>query len=354
MNRTGWKWIGLAILVVAILVFARLWFSKHERQPSPTGRTLIQADVIMPGLEEVPITRETTGVVAPSTSALLASKTTGLVEEVRVKEGARVQAGHVLIVLDQRDLLAQSDRAQAEWENAAVHYQRMKQLYQEESVAKQEVDNAERAFKVAEAAKKEIEANLTYTVIKAPFDGMITEKMIELGELVTPGKPLLRIEDDRPMRLEATVAETDIGAVHLGEKVTVKVDALGDQALTGRVDQILPSADPASHSFTVKVDLPRLSGLRSGLFGRMILTTGLSRRLMLPSSAVMEKGGLAYVYAVNADGIVESRPVKLGKRYKDRVEVLSGLEEGEQILAEAKSGREGAQIRIIKNKEGHP
>ncbi len=190
------KWYGLAGLLILLTVSILLVLSpKHEEETRPL-RSTVEVRTILPTPVDLPILREVPGVVVSVSQGTLASKVTGLVEEVRVREGDPVKVGQVLILLDNRDLQAQLERAQAEVDTAKAHYERIQRLYDEESVSQQELDNAQRAYKVAEAARKAIEANLAYTLIKAPFDGVITDKMIEEGELATPGRPLLRLEDN--------------------------------------------------------------------------------------------------------------------------------------------------------------
>jgi RND family efflux transporter MFP subunit len=311
---------------------------------------------------QFPVVVEVTGQVAAASQATLSAKVQGTVQELRVREGETVRKGQTLVVLDSRDLRANLARAEAEYDNARTHLARMRRLYQEESVAKQELDNATRAYKVAEAGRRAAEAHLSYTVIKAPFDGVVTEKHIEVGELAVPGRPVLKLEDPRRLRLEATVSEGDVRAVAVGDKITVVVDALGDQPLTGTVAQVLPAGDPATHTFVVKVDLPPTPGLKSGMFGRMRLDRGVSQTLAVPEAAVIERGQLTGVYVVGDDQVAHLRWVKVGRRAPARaqggspapgalgagngadVEVLSGLNAGERILADAKPGVDGARV----------
>jgi RND family efflux transporter MFP subunit len=311
---------------------------------------------------QFPVVVEVTGQVAAASQATLSAKVQGTVQELRVREGETVRKGQALVVLDSRDLRANLARAEAEYDNARTHLARMQRLYQQESVAKQELDNATRAFKVAEAGRRAAEAQLSYTVIKAPFDGVVTEKHIEVGELAALGRPVLKLEDPRRLRLEATVSEGDVKAVAVGDKVTVVVDALGDRPLTGTVAQVLPAGDPATHTFVVKVDLPPTPGLKSGMFGRMRLDKGVSQTLAVPEPALIERGQLTGVYVVGDDQVAHLRWVKVGRRVPARaqggyqapgalevgngadVEVLSGLNAGERILADAKLGMDGARV----------
>jgi RND family efflux transporter MFP subunit len=341
---TGIRWILASLLVTAGCG------SKEEPATPPVSaapQTGIQAAVMEIKASEVPIRVEVTGQVAAVYQAVLSSRVQGTVDKLWVREGAQVAKGEKLIELDNRDLEAELDRAAAEVDNARAHLDRMSALYQQDAVSKQEMENATRGFKVAEAARKAVLAQLSYTIVKAPFDGVITEKKVEEGELASPGQPLLKMEDPSRLRLEATVAEGDLKAVSRGDKIPVAIDALGGQVLSGVVSQILPAGDPQTHTFTVKVDLPRTPGLKTGMFGRLRLDKGVSRTIVLPSSAVMERGELTSVFVVGSDRIARLRWVKTGRRLDGHIEILSGLNEGERVLTEAVRGADGAVVQVV-------
>jgi len=340
------KWAWLACVSALLLVFIWLVFSKRQAAPPQGEKEFIDAEISPAQSEEIPIMREVTGTISSVNDATLASRVAGLVEEIRVREGSKVKAGEILIVLDDRDLRAQRDRAEAELENATLQLQRIRTLYAERSAAKQELDNAERVHKVSEATLRTIEANLAYATIRAPFDGIITVKMIEVGELASPGRSLLRIEDPKNFRLEATVAETDVSHLRVGQSVTVRLDATGGDELTGRVAQILPVSDPSTHSFLVRINLPRERNMRSGFFGRMIFPIGARNSLLVPQSSVSVKGELAQVYVVGESGLIQLRLIRLGRNYLDRVDVLSGLTSSERVLTRFSEGREGKMVRV--------
>jgi RND family efflux transporter MFP subunit len=344
-GRLHWRWL-LLLAVLAVASAAIIWrfAAKKERAPG-LERPVVHVEVMKPEPEEQPILREAPGKTVSVFDATLAGKVAGLVEELRVQEGDRVKSGETLIVLDSRDLRAQLQQIQAELDNAEERYRRMQQLFAEQLAARQDLENAERSFKVAEAAKRSIEANLTYTVIKAPFDGAITAKLAEVGELATPGRPLLKMEDDRHLRLEATVAADDVGALRPGQTVTVRLDAFGEAMISGRIAEILPAADPSTHSVTVKADLTWRDGLKSGLFGRMIFPIGSSKVLTLPLTAIRQQADLARIYVVNDAGVIQARLVKMGKIRQERAEILSGLDAGETVVARAQDGLEGARIQ---------
>jgi len=176
---------------------------------------------------------------------------------------------------------------------------------------------------------------------------VIIEKMVEAGELASPGQLLLRMENPRQLRLNATVAEGDLNFVSLGDKISVVIDALGEHALDGVVGQILPAGDSHTHTFTVKVDLPAESALKTGMFGRLQLNKGSSKTILLPWTSVVERGELSSVFAVGSDQIARLRWVKVGRRIDQQVEILSGVSIGERVLLDATRGIDGAAVWII-------
>jgi RND family efflux transporter MFP subunit len=313
---------------------------------SAAPQTAIQAAVVDITSVPVPVRVEVTGQVAAVFQATLSSRIQGTIEKLLVREGTRVSKGQTLIQLDSRDVQADVARASADVDNTRAQLHRMQSLLTEDAVSRQEVENALRAFKVAEAGRKAALAQLSYTVVKAPFDGIITEKKVEAGELASPGQPLLLMEDPRQLRLEATVAEGDLRSVSLGDKVPILIDALGSQTLRGVVSQILPAGDPQTHTFMVKLDLPMTPGLRSGMFGRLQLDKGVTQTMLVPASAIVERGELTSVYVVGADHIGRLRWVKVGRRFDTLREILSGLNVGERVMLDGVRGVDGARVTI--------
>jgi RND family efflux transporter MFP subunit len=314
---------------------------------SAAPQKTIQASVVEAKHTSVPIRVEVTGQVAPIFQATLSSRIQGTIDRLLVREGSQVSKGQLLIQLDSRDLQADLARAHAEVENAKAHLDRMNQLYAQDAVSKQEMENATRAYRVAEANRRAVEAQLSYTMVRAPFEGVITEKKVQAGELASPGQPLVRMEDPQRLRLEAMVAEGDLKSVSRGDKIPVIIDALGGQALTGLVSQILPAGDPQTHTFMVKVDLPKTVGLKTGMFGRFQLDTGATQTMLVPSTAIVERGELTSLYVVGTDQTARLRWVKLGRRFEKDVEVLSGINVGERVLTEGSRGVDGGAVEVV-------
>ena len=337
------------VLIAAVLVLGGCGSKEEPVTPvaSAASQTAIQAAVVEIAPAQVPVRVEVTGQVTPIYQAVLSSRIQGTIDTLLVREGTRVTKGQTLLQLDNRDVQADLARAKAEEENARTQLARMNALLKDEAVSKQEVENASRAFKVAEANRKAVLAQLSYTVVKAPFDGVITEKRVEAGELASPGQPLLKMEDPLQLRLEATVAEGDLKAIAQGGRISVFIDALEAQALNGVVSQILPAGDPQTHTFIVKVDLPKTPGLKSGMFGRFQLDKGTSQTILVPASAVVERGELTSVFVVGTDRIARLRWIKAGRRFDQQREILSGVNAGERILMDGSRGADGASVQIL-------
>jgi RND family efflux transporter MFP subunit len=183
-----------------------------------------------------------------------------------------------------------------------------------------------------------------YAKLAAPFSGVVITRSVEPGNLATPGTPLLTIEQDGLYRLEASVDESKLATVRVGQAVEVVLEA--DRKLNARVSEIVPSVDAASRTYIVKLDLPATPQLRTGMFGRAIFPLGMQRVVAVPLAALMERGQLQSVYVVE-DGVAHTRLVTTGRRTSGAVEVLSGLNAGEKVVLPVPAGlRDGSRVEV--------
>lgn len=335
--------------------------SRDRVQSAHAPDTVRNLSVLAVQSENVPDLLEAVGTVSAAQTSSLASQMMGTILEIRVREGDRVQRGQVLAVIDDSQPRAAVDRAIAA-DNAAQQqlaaaesdlslaestFRRYQTLYERRSVSPQEFDEiknrqasalsrrdlarAEQAQ--AKALLAQAHTSLDYSRIRAPFDGVVTEKKADAGTLASPGVPVLTVEDVRSYRLETTINENNLRYLRKGQQVPVTIDALGDAPLAGSVAQIVPAGDPSSRSFVVKIDLPADPRLRSGLFGRAQFSRGQRPSLLIPRSAVRERGQLQGVFVVDQNRVAELRYITLGKWSRDSVEVLAGLQSGERLVA---------------------
>jgi RND family efflux transporter MFP subunit len=298
--------------------------------PTQARIAVTTVDVAM---ESWPSLYEATGTVKARTSTVISSKWMGYVREVQVQTGDHVRAGQLLVDLDARDLDTGARRAEAardevrsaipEADSAVAAakanldldqatFRRMQELYDKKSISDHEFDEvsaklkaSQAGYEMSRARRRQFDAKLAqagaevsaaevnrgYAQISAPFAGIVTAKSVDPGTLATPGAPLLTIERDGMYRLEASVEESKAGAIHNGQSVTVSLDGV-PQAIEARVCEIGPTVDAASRSYIVKIDLPAIPNVRSGLFGRAAFMLGSRSVTAIPAAAVVERGQL--------------------------------------------------------------
>jgi RND family efflux transporter MFP subunit len=360
-----------------------------EVPPAPTSASTaapVAVTVVIPAIQPWPSIYEATGTVRARSSAVIAAKWMGYVREVKVQVGDRVREGELLVVLDARDLDASSSRAaaardevrgaipeadiavaaaEANLDLVQATFARMKELYGNKSISDQEFDEAsaklkaaQSAYDMARAKRAQLDSRLaqaeqelraaevtrSYAEMSAPFAGIVTAKSVEPGNLAVPGAPLLTIERDG-YRLEASVEESKLQTIRLGQAVSVALDDI-DRPMNARVSEIVPAVDAASRAYTVKIDLPPIPALRSGIFGRAAFQLGSRQVLAIPAGAVTERGQLQSVFIVD-NGRARTRLITLGEKANDRVEALSGLTAGEQVIFPVPANlSDGVQIEV--------
>ncbi|GIX50630.1 MAG: RND transporter [Limisphaera sp.] len=290
-------------------------------------------------------TEEVVGTVQPKLRAALEAKVQARIEQTLVVPGQSVRAGDLLVRLDDREIRARYEQARAVYEQAERDFRRREKLFQEQTISRAEFDAAEAQLRVAAAALQEAETMLAHTRVTAPFDGVITAKHADVGDLAVPGRPLLEIEDPKALRLEADLPEALLDRVQPGQKLTVRIPA-AQVTVEGVVSEITPVADPRTRTFPVKVDLPTQPGLRSGQFGRLWVPVAEVEAIRVPVGAIHIRGQMELAYVVQ-DGRAVLRLVKTGKRLGDEVEVVSGLVSGEMVIVEAdRPLRDGQPVKV--------
>jgi RND family efflux transporter MFP subunit len=277
-------------------------------------------------------TEEVVGTVRAKLRAALEAKVSGRIEAMPVVFGQAVKAGDLIARLDVREIKAKLDQAKAMREQAEGELKRFENLLQGKAVTQQEFDGVQARARVAAASVIEAETMLGYATVTAPFDGMIARKLVDVGDLASPGRPLVELEDPANLRFEAEIPEAIISGVRVGAKMPVRVEAVTN-AFEGVVSEIAPTADPNSRTFRVKLDLPAAPGLRSGQFGRVAVPVGETTSPRVQATAVVLRGQMEIVFVV-VDQKAHLRLVKTGKRVGDEVELLSGVNPGELVVVE--------------------
>jgi RND family efflux transporter MFP subunit len=358
---------GSLVVLAAILTGCR-----SDDSARPATVETVQAHVVTSRQQQLPLLIHSTGTLHAKESVTLSAEVPGRVEQVLVHEGDTVKAGQTLVVLDAAALRAQVDQAQAgvkaaESEQAAAQsdarlvqstLDRYRKLEVEKSVSPQEMDEVTRRAEAAEARLDAVRAQtaqaqaqersarnlLGFSRVVAPFAGIITARMADPGALAAPGVPLLQIDLAGPLQLHTSVDESVIQSIRKGMSVQIAIDG-APLKIAGSVAEILPAADPASHSFLVKISLPTSIQLRAGLYGAADFPNGTRQAILVPRTAIVTRGSLACAYVLGAQDIAQLRYVTIGSANGDLVEVLSGIA-SEERLVDAPTDRELAGKRI--------
>jgi RND family efflux transporter MFP subunit len=277
-------------------------------------------------------TEEVVGTVRAKLRAVIEAKVSGKIARMLVVPGQNVRRGDVLASIEAREVQARLEQALAVRQQTESDLTRAASLLAQNILAPSDYDAAQSKFRVADAAVREAETLLSYTKVDAPFDGTITRKLADVGDLAAPGKPLLELEDSHTLRLEADVPEAVVATLTLGDRLPVRLSAM-ETDLEGVVSEIAPAADPGSRTFLVKLDLPATPSLRAGQFGRVAMPVGGTSALRVPAAAVVVRGQMELVFVVS-EGKARLRIVKTGKRIGDDVELVSGVDAGESVVVE--------------------
>jgi RND family efflux transporter MFP subunit len=332
--------LRVALFMVSLLITASCKDSKQNAARSEL--TTASVKTVAVSTERARNVQEVVGTVEAKLRAVLEAKTSGRIESMPIRLGQNVKKGELLVELGAHEVQARLDQAAAMREQAQTDLKRLTALLEQQALTQAEFDAAQARFRVADAALRESETLLGYAHVVAPFDGVIVRKMADVGDLAAPGKPLLEIEDPAALRFISNVPDALIGAFEVGMDLSVQ---LGNKQITVKVAEIAPTGDPVSRTSRVELDLPS-ADVRSGSFGRLLVPAGDQEILVIPNEALVNRGQLEMVMVVNSNR-VELRLVRTGKRFEQVVEILSGVTEGEQVVAESAAAlRDGQPVTV--------
>ncbi len=384
--RTGWIVLlaGIAVMMAGCSEKGKHGPASAER-PSVTG-----VEVITAGAVSRVNFAEVVGTVRAKTIAAVAPQVMGRVTSLPVAEGDQVKKGALLATIDDTQVRAQLAAAEAmvveaeagleEAERSVAQaeasrdlaektYERYRKLSEEKVVTPQEFDEREVkrtvavkdyersldrrgqvAAKIAQAKAQAAatRAMLSYTRVTAPFAGTVIEKKIDAGSTVVPGVPILVLEDTGRYRIEAPVPEAYLGTLQVGSRVRVVLGTPPGKEIPGTISEVVPQVDPASRTFTAKVDLPEGGQrFRTGMFGRILFPTGSEDMLVVPQKAISRVGGYDALYTVTSDNVARLVMVKTGNVFGENVEILAGIGPG-ALVAVSPVDRlsDGARVEV--------
>lgn len=369
----------LNLMATPLLIAGLSLFSCSEKiepgNTAPQTTTAVTVPVVEVAHAVQPVMYDAVGTVKARVSATVSSKLMGVIQAFKVKEGDPVKQGGLLVVLDERQVSAQLSQARAALseaqkaeagavsaqiaaeagaQRALLSYRRNQTMLEGGAITQETFETVDAQHKQAQAALAQATSMVEaarYRVsqarsamdaatvaqkdarVLAPFDGKVTAKLADAGALAAPGTPLLTLEREGGYRVDLVVPEAYIQSVRTGQSVDVRIPAVGNAAIAGTVDVIVPSADQGSRTFVVQVGVWDTEFLRSGMFARVPLSIGEQKSMRIPESAVVRRGQLTGVFIVDEKNTARFRLIRIGRAYGDQIEVISGLKDGTRLVA---------------------
>lgn len=263
--------------------------------------------------------------------SVVAAQVPGRVVAVSADSGDSVRAGQLLVKIDASESAAAMSGAQAQLANAKLNFERTQRLYSQKYVSQAALDRARADYLAAQAAAGQTSAVHGYSQLLAPYAGKVAARQVEVGDMASPGVPLMTVFDPARMRAIAEVPQYQLAKIRAGSRVVVEVPALG-QRYTVSAYTVLPALDQRTHTSTIRVNLPADAQLAPGMSARAWFAVGKAMKLLVPAAAVLRRSELTAVYVVDAKGGVHLRQVRLGAAVASgELEVLSGLAAGERV-----------------------
>ncbi|NML57451.1 efflux RND transporter periplasmic adaptor subunit [Chryseobacterium cheonjiense] len=346
------------IIVAAVLVGLAAYkiAGNKEKQTQEVKEVAKQVDKI--NVNVVTVSRENidtdytaNGTFIPKQESNQSSEISGRIVNVLVKEGSRVSAGQVLATIKRDAIEVDVTQAQNNLQNAIIDNQRYENAFKTGGVTKQQLDNSRLQLKNAQAAVRAQGVKINDTSVRAGISGTINKKMVEPGMVVAPGTALFEIVNINSLKLSVLVDESQIGKIQLGQEVPISVNVLPGESFAGRITFIAPKSD-ASLNFPVEIEVQNKGNLKAGMYATATFKTNhgaeTQNMLTVPAEAFVNGVSSGQLFVVQ-NGAVKLIKVTVGKVYGDKVQVLSGLNGGEQVVTSGQINLDnGSKVNIIK------
>ncbi|MEQ1529768.1 MAG: efflux RND transporter periplasmic adaptor subunit [Methylococcales bacterium] len=349
-SKNNQKLISILAAVLGLIVLLIYMQGGFENKVSP-GQTPLKAEANLSAAQTVVVEQQAVddklswpGSVQSRTVTHIAPRLSARLLEIHVHAGDKVKRGDILAKLDNQDIddrenqaLAALAGANAQADHAKLEERRYRSLFNKEAATRASLDSVVAQAKQSQAlvnqamsALNEVRTHKDDALIRAPFDGIVVKRLQEPGDMSMPGAPVITMQSQQGLRLEAPVPSSCASHFSIGMDVKVRFDNKS-QVSTGRVDEIVPEVDTQTRSQLIKVLLPEIPGLQPGSFGWLEQACEQHQSLLIPVSAVLHLGQLDAVKVVNA-GQISIRHIRTGKTFAEQIEVLSGLQAGETVI----------------------
>lgn len=357
---------NILILISAGGILLSCGSKNNQKETAGNLNEAVPVTVVKAGLSEKGNVISVSGQLTSAHSAAISTRMMGYITSMKVKIGDNVRAGQLLFSVQSADIRAKGGQANAGIAaadaalfNAKKDLERYKILHQQNSATDKELENMTLQYKAAEAQaqaakqiRNEVNANMAYADVTAPFSGTITQKLMDAGNLTGPGMPVLMLESGGTLQATATVTEDQITYIHPGMNVTVVTDADG-KTRNGTISQVSRSSVATGGQYLIKVNLQNGEELLSGMYVHILIPVSgetknsITGSVWIPKESLVEQGDLVGIYTVGVNNTATLRWLRTGRLAGTQVEVLSGLAAGEEYIS--KSGSRlwnGAKVKF--------
>ena len=346
------------IIVAAVLIGLGAYkiASNKKKQETEVKEVAKQVDkinvnVVTVARENINTDYSANGTFIPKQEMNQYADIAGRVVNVLVKEGSRVGAGQVLATIKRDAIEVDMTQAKNVLQNAIIDNQRYENAFKTGGVTKQQVDNSRLQLKNAQASVRAQGVRVNDTSIRAGISGTINKRMVEPGAVVATGTALFEIVNINSLKLAVLVDESQIGRIQIGQEVAINVNVLPEDSFSGRITFIAPKSD-ASLNFPVEVEVSNNGQLKAGMYATALFKTNhgaeTQNMLTVPAEAFVNGVSSGQLFIVQ-NGTAKMVTVKTGKVYGDKVQILTGLNGGEQVITSGQINLEnGSKINIVK------
>ena len=346
----------MKILVYSVLLLGLSMSCSSEEKDATLSQKPIQVTVSQSGASSEGAYASASGKLVAKNTVNVSTRMMGYITGMKAEVGQNVNAGQLLVSINSTDIQAkggqanaQISQAQANFNIAQKDYNRFSNLYKSQSASQKELDDMRARYEMAKAGldaanamKSEVNAQYRYTNVTAPISGVITAKYAEQGDMASPGMPLLTIESPSSLQAQVLVSEQNITQITQGMSVKITLKST-NQEVAGTVAEISKSSTNTGGQYMVKVNVAGSQNLLPGMFVNIQfpfknagkVNQDFQEGVMIPKSALVEKGQLTGVYTISSNNTAILRWVKIGKDFGDQVEVLSGLTAKEAYIVSA-------------------
>ena len=333
-----------SILLLATLAAAVACGNQGANQNAAPEATIPNVEVTTATARDVPQDNVYASTIQAYAVNNIAPQSAGRIRKINVEVGDYVVKGQVLAEMDRLQL----DQTELQVQNDDIEFERLKGLYAEGGVSQSDFETAELSYKIRKTTLANLREN---TILRSPITGFVSARNFDAGDLFSMSSPLFTVQQVTPVKLLVGISESEYTKIKKGDSVSLTVDAIPGETFTGKVERLYPTIDPATHTFKAEVVVPNTNRvLRPGMYARVTVNFGTRRSVIVPDQSLVKQEGTGtrFIYVLKADNTVSYVPVTIGRHMNREYEILSGLEEGSQVVVKGQSLlRDGVKVNVL-------